>query len=494
MQSLYLWPEHPAVSILVLWLASVVILWAGRQPMLALLAGLGASLEEGLDKLSRWCRASTQEVRKRSRVGLLAAGRLELQSKLEREFHRIDAAFSERLSQYSELHRELDDAIGKLQADHQQSGDTPPEVPGWTQAVQSLAAIPAQGDANVQRLLGDAHKSLEASAKKALKVYREDTSRRHRILNAMAPVWKEVRNLLERMHESVSRALETAARVNRYVDDYEQIRKDEHAAARAMSYSAVKLFTVSLLVLVVALGGAFVNFQLIALPMSELVPAGARLGGVPVSTISALVIVLLEITVGIFVMDMLGITELFPRLAGIPASRRRLILAVGLVGLFLLASVEASLAVLREMIAEADAALKLALAGADEPIGRAGSSKIPVVGQAVLGFVLPWILALVAVPLEMLIDSGRHVAAMLASHALAAVGHLAAALGHLARTLSRLLPNVYDVYVAIPLRIEQLVGRGRGRRAAPERTGAGGAGAAGTDRDRARAVREGSAA
>jgi hypothetical protein len=253
----------------------------------------------------------------------------------------------------------------------------------------------------------------------------------------------------------------------------------------------VKLFTVSLLVLLVALGGAFVNFQLIALPMSELVPAGARLSGVPVATISALVIVLLEITVGLFVMDMLGITELFPRLSAIPASRRRLILTVGLAGLFLLASVEASLAVLREMIAEADAALKLALAGAGESIGRAGESRIPVLGQAVLGFVLPWILALVAVPLEMLIDSGRHVAAMLGGHLLAGIGHVAAALAHLAGTLSRLLPNVYDVYVAIPLRVEQAIGREPRRRrggdpdARRDRD---------TERERTSGVREGSAA
>ena len=58
-----------------------------------------------------------------------------------------------------------------------------------------------------------------------------------------------------------------------------------------------------------------INFQLIALPMSELVPAGARIGGVPVATISALVIVLMETALGIFVMDMLEITDLFPKLA-----------------------------------------------------------------------------------------------------------------------------------------------------------------------------------
>ena len=77
----------------------------------------------------------------------------------------------------------------------------------------------------------------------------------------------------------------------------------------------------SLIVLAVALGGAFINFQLIALPMSELVPAGARIGGLPVATVSALVIVLMEVALGIFLMDMLGITELFPKLS--PRSRPR---------------------------------------------------------------------------------------------------------------------------------------------------------------------------
>ena len=35
MKSLYLWPDHAALSLAVLWLASVVFLWAAREPMLA---------------------------------------------------------------------------------------------------------------------------------------------------------------------------------------------------------------------------------------------------------------------------------------------------------------------------------------------------------------------------------------------------------------------------------------------------------------------------
>ncbi len=222
----------------------------------------------------------------------------------------------------------------------------------------------------------------------------------------------------------------------------------------------MKPFLISLIVMGIALGGAFINFQLIALPMSELVPAGARIGGLPVSTVSALVIVLMEAAVGIFVMDMLGITDLFPKLATIATSRRRMILWLGLISLFFLASVESSLAILREQIVEADAALKQSLAGSSNVVVAATHSKIPVIGQAVLGFVLPWILAMVAIPLEMFLDSGRHVAANFAELLLRVFGNLMNVLSHTVRYLAIALPSLYDVYISIPLRIERLVRSG----------------------------------
>ena len=49
MSSLYLWPDNPALSIFVLWLVSVVFLWAAREPMLQLIRGLG---KNGVDATS----------------------------------------------------------------------------------------------------------------------------------------------------------------------------------------------------------------------------------------------------------------------------------------------------------------------------------------------------------------------------------------------------------------------------------------------------------
>jgi hypothetical protein len=483
MESIYFWPDLPALSLFVLWLISVVFLWAARVPMLQMLRALGSSLQQGFDAVADWCRGSASGLRERSRESLLASGTLELQGKLDREFHRIDQGFSGKLEKYSALHRRLDDLLLRADADYESCGDTPPEVPGWTSAVESIANIPAAGDPNVHKVLEGIRKSLHDAERKALQSYRDESAKRHKILGGMRACWREIRCLMTKMKDSVARALETANRINGYLDEYEKLRGERESAARAATYSAVKLFLISVLVLGIALGGAFINFQLIALPMSELVPAGARIGGVPVSTVSALVIVLMEAAVGFFIMDMLGITDLFPKLAGIPSSKRRLILGLALAGLFFLASVESSLAILREKIVEADAVLKMALAGTTEAVvSEASTSRIPVIGQAVLGFVLPWILAMVAIPLEMLLDSGRHVVAALAAGLLSAFGSLARVFSHGIRSIFRMLPNLYDVYISIPLRIERSI-RGQeedlSRSASSSRPAAEAAGASG---------------
>jgi hypothetical protein len=411
---------------------------------------------DGCQNLARWCQEAAQELRKRSRAALLAAGRVETQGKLERELQRVDVSFSEQLGQYAKLHRRLDELLLELESDYKQCGEAPPQVPGWSAAAETIAKLPAAGDPNVQKIMESIRKSSHEAEKKALAAYREDSARRHKTLGAMASVWKDLRGLMTRMCDAVAKALESTQRIRGYAEDFEKFRKDQEGSARALTYSAAKLFAVALIVLGVALGGAFVNFQLIALPMSELVPAGARIGGMPVSMVSALVIVLMETALGIFVMDMLGITDLLPKLHAIPAARRRLILGLALAGLFFLASVEASLAVLRERLAEADAALKLALAGEQgRLVLQASSSWIPVVGQAALGFVLPWILAMVAIPLEMLLDSARHVLSSLAVLLLEAGGSLLRVLGHTAKALASMLVNAYDVYIGIPLRIER---------------------------------------
>ena len=156
-------------------------------------------------------------------------------------------------------------------------------------------------------------------------------------------------------------------------------------------------------------------------------------------------------------MEMLGITSFFPKLDLLPASRRRIILAVAVGGLLLLACIECSLAVLREQLVESATALKQSLAGVHEKaVADPAASRIPVVGQAVLGFILPWILAMVAVPLETLIATGGHIFLTLTAGVLALVGTGARLLGHASRYLVEGARHLYDIYIVLPLQIERL--------------------------------------
>jgi len=461
MERLLIWPANPAASILALWLLSQVFLYFARVPMHKGLDEVGRLLGGALRICARWCRGMATRVTQRDREMILEMGKGDLEAKVGREFHRIEGAFAKELARYPDLHRKIDDAVTKIDADFQECASAAPAAPGWSDAVAAVAKMPPNGDGVVKKVLEEIHKSAQAGEKKALADFRETTAKRHKILGAMAPAWKELQKLASEVAKAVTGALESTKRIDGYMASYEKIRKGDEKEVRALGWSSTQLFVVSVLVLAVAIGGAFVNFNLIALPMSELVPSGSRIGGMPVSTVAALVVVLMEVAAGVFAMEMLGITSFFPKLELLPSSRRRMILAVALGGLFMLACIEASLAILREQIVDSSNALKASLAGMSAPVANTATSHIPVIGQAVLGFILPWILAMVAVPLETMISTGGHIVLSVVAGLLHLGGFLSRLGGHAMRYTLAAARHVYDIYIVIPLQIEKMTGNGK---------------------------------
>lgn len=462
MRSLYIWPQNPVASLLVLFLVSQVIFYAARVPVHRGLRKLGAALGGALRLAARWMRSASDELHRRNREVLLEAGRSEAEAKLDREFTRLATTFTTELKEYPALHRGLDESVRRVDEDLKASSLTPPEAPGWPEAVQAVASLPKAGDRTVQKVLDEIHRSAVASEKKALAEYRDATAKRHKILADVAPVWKAIKGALEQVQRAVTGTLGAASKIDGYMDRYEKIRRGEDVAERGLAAGSLNLFVISAFVVAVAAVGAYVNFHLIARPMSELVTSsGGSVAGLSVSKIAALVIVLMEVAAGIFVMESLGITHLFPKLSGLPVSRRRVIFLVALAGLLLLACVEASLAVLRENMSAADQALRMALAGEASPAQQAMEAQflghIPVIGQAVLGFILPWILAMIAVPLEMLIETGRHVVGRGLGLLLRGAGVLVRICAHLVRYTMAVLAHVFDIFIVVPLQIERLV-------------------------------------
>jgi hypothetical protein len=216
----------------------------------------------------------------------------------------------------------------------------------------------------------------------------------------------------------------------------------------------------------VAAGGAFINFKLIALPMSEMVGAGDYLtASLRTSEVAALVIIFVEASMGLFLMEALRITHLFPRIATLNDHMRRRMMWIALVLLVTLAGVEAALALMRDMLIADKQALIQSLATVQQATPTDGwVGKIPTAGQMLLGFILPFALAFIAIPLESLIHSSRTVGGVLLAALVSMLALTLRVLANVVRRMSRVLITLYDVIIVLPLLAEHATKAGMAMR------------------------------
>jgi Na+/citrate or Na+/malate symporter len=125
--------------------------------------------------------------------------------------------------------------------------------------------------------------------------------------------------------------------------------------------------------------------------------------------------------------------------------------------------VEASLAYMRDLLALDREALTQSLASTGI-IAEAEFRWIPSLGQMIMGFILPFALAFVAIPLESFIHSLRTVIGMIALAMIRTLAILARTVGNAARQLSQMLVSLYDIVIMLPLGIERLVSKGVNRK------------------------------
>ena len=458
MEMLYLIPEMPALSIIILVLLSMLFLFLARIPMHAALKSLSAGTAGGFKNIATWATNLSKSMQENNRKVLLESGIADAEQNIMEEFRRLEGTYVKHLSDYPKLHLKLDDNVTRIDIDYKECGQVVPDVPGWSEVVESISKVKENsGDRIIEKMLSEIHKSAIDGEKRALSELRSESTKRHKILSGMAPVWKQLVKVMDSVNKKIGLVLETTSRIDKYMEHYEKVKSGGKDSIEMLSAKATKLFIFSMIVIVVALFGAFINFQLIALPMAELVPSATRLAGIPVSEVSAMVIVALELVLGIFLLEAIGITNIFPQIAGMTRNKRLILLYGALLGLLFLASVEASLAILREALAEAQTNVDIALAGDTGTALSSEGSSIAVIGQATLGFTLPWILAMVAIPLEMFIESSQHVFSKLLTLLVSFFGHISSILSYIVDSFIQIIIHLYDAYIIIPLQLANMI-------------------------------------
>jgi hypothetical protein len=430
-------------------------MYLAREPVHTLLLRASRAIARPLRLGAQWLNDAAVRLRTRNREVLLAHGSREQRLAIERELERVNTLVQRDLEGYPALQRKLMEEIVRIEEDYKRSGEVPPPSPEWVKAIEALASIRATGDGVVERILSDIRGSLTDIYQKVIAEYRGAYQERHKILNSFLPFWRSVSQTLIQVERNITSLHDSAAKIDANVAKLEGILARRSEVENTLTSSATTQFFISSLVMLVAFGGAYVNFKLISLPMSAMVGGGDYITDtLRASEIAALVIVLFETLMGLFLMESLRFTTLFP-FGNITEKMRRRLMWVSLAILLVLAGVEVALAVMRDSIIAADVALKQSLGTAAVQPETGWVTRIPTFGQMILGFTLPFALAFVAIPLEYFVGSGR----IVLGGALTLVIRGAAFTLRLGASLSqeagKLTVNCYDVLIFAPLAIER---------------------------------------
>ncbi|WP_317930561.1 hypothetical protein [Halioxenophilus sp. WMMB6] len=455
---LLLWSSQPGVSLAIWLVVLITVLYLGRVPAHQLILTTGRSIYRFMRTASRAVANIEREAITRNKEIILAHGREATERMIEREFTRINEIVARDLSHYPALHRELSDAVERLENDYQAATDAPPLPPEWLNVVQTISELPKQSDPMVVTILESIKDEVTEAHDKTLKAYQKTSAERHRLLSALQPQWRALATKLGKTKEVVAITQERADAVDKHMATYEAIRDSEDPIARSLTASSLTQFFIAGLVLVVAVMGGLINFQLIAMPMSEMVGGSNYVGSVKTSDIAALVIILVEIAMGLFLLESLRITRLFPVIGHMDDKMRRRMMVITFTILFVLASIEASLAYMRDLLALDREALKQSLVGVATT--NAEFRWIPSVGQMIMGFILPFALAFVAIPLESFIHATRTVLGVITVALLRTVIISLRIVGGVANQLSKILVHGYDVVITVPLTIESWAKKG----------------------------------
>jgi hypothetical protein len=465
MTSLLAITPWPGVSAVVLLALLVVALYFARRTAHQAIRAVTDALGRGLRLASHAVARGEERLAARNRDVLLSAGREAKERIVEREFVRVGDSVRKDLANYPSLHRALSESIVRIEEDQAKAVEVPPEAPGWVQAVKVIANLDAKNGGN--EILEDIHKSMIRAHSEAMDDYRKASAERHGLLRKMMPDWRRIQETLGQVNKNVESVLERALAIDRHMQEYDDIVRGEDRAVAIPSSSSLVYFFVSALVLAVATAGAAINFTLIARPMAEMVGGTSFIGNFRTADIAALVIIMVEISMGLFLMESLRVTRLFPVISALSDKMRRRMMIVTFVILLLMASIEAGLAYMREVLLQDELATSAMLRGDGVASVVNEHLWITTAAQMGMGFILPFALVFVAIPLETFVHSLRTVLGLIGIGFMRALSLILRVLGNGMRHVGTLAERLYDLPLFVPLWIESRVAANQTAQATP---------------------------
>ncbi len=266
---------------------------------------------------------------------------------------------------------------------------------------------------------------------------------------------RPIEQSLDALRETSNEFGRLADRVNKDMDFFEKIISSENRRELVQRQSIIIPWFLALLVMLIAFSGVFLNFFLIERPMAEIVGDGMQVGGLSLPAAAALVVIFLEAAAGIVLMDAAGLTSL-TAIASTAGKTRKIIFGTAIGFLLIFSAFEAMLAIQREVIIAAETCVEATAVGLDCKEQEKGLS-LTMIAQVLLAVLIPWLLAVAAIPLEKLVQNTIFILRIVLHQLLMLASFLAKTLAYAFKAFGVLLLRLYDLVIFLPLAIERMV-------------------------------------
>ena len=427
--------EYPVVSLVAAGLLSWLLMYVLRQPAHQVILRMARLLHCQLRLLSRACMHSAQRIRRRNHEIIKSLAEALLERQLERRFMRIEKLVERDLANYQHLAADINRQLTSIGEDYEISAKVPDVSPEWVSAVEAIAGL--QGDERnsdvVTKILDDMHSTVKEHQREALREHRWTVAARHKVLSGLQPQWRKLSKMLQQIDNNIDVLRHRLRQVDQHMGQFEMITA---GSGQGIMSSMLMRFVSSLCFVMVGVGAAWINWQLLLQPLTELLPVHA--GELPLAFVVTGLHIAITLVAATMVSESLRITHLFPLVSAMTRRGRQIMVFIGSALLFALTMMEA-----------------LALLGSPVEIAATGVTGVSQILLVVLGIVIPLMLSLVVIPLEYMLHTVRPVF----GSALQVLLHVSTLLlrlaGSLVLQLAQLSLLVYDAIIFIPLRLEK---------------------------------------
>lgn len=435
-----------------------LLIWAGlgvalgyfaRRPAHRVIIAICLSLRHACRLLGRYATAGARRLRIGSREILLAQLREDRRTALALDFARLRRQMDRELNGIPLLRERLARQLASMEEELDRSAEQPAEPPAWAQVTRSIAEDAGTHTGELARALEDIRDSLAHYRADAREEARRASHRRYVLLYRMMPRWRRVEGVLDSLERRLGRI---ERRLTRLAWREQELRRSTAGRRRenqvpTLALGALGRFGAATAILGLAVFGGVLWYALLAPAVQTTVGSEALLGALSSASILTGLLLGALLGLGLILAESLGLSAVIPPVGRMDTRQRRMLFWLSFVPMVLLASAAALLYVRIATVGLFGADVLLSPVAIERQLVRAGLFGLML-------FALPFVLALSAVALGVLIRSFRPAVALLLAGVLQAAATTLRLVGATLLIVARLGVHLYDLAIFFPLWLE----------------------------------------